>query len=162
MQTYSRAFFIVMICLGPLCAAYGRPAGNDKAQTMKKPVQETARQMETQRKVVFHLDADEVGRLVMALENTKNLFKEIPPQQCQVRMVANGKAVNLFRKDRTGKYASDMEELHKAGVRFKVCRNAMARSNMNKADLFEACEVVPAGILELIDLQALGFAYIKP
>jgi len=30
------------------------------------------------------------------------------------------------------------------------------------ADLHEACETVPAGILELINLQQEGFAYVKP
>jgi len=118
--------------------------------------------MDTQHKVVFHLDADEEARLTLALENIKNLFKEVTPQGCQVAMVANGKAVNLFRKDRVGKHAADMQELSASGVRFNACRNALAKNNIAKEDLFEVVQVVPAGILELIDLQAKGYAYIKP
>jgi intracellular sulfur oxidation DsrE/DsrF family protein len=76
--------------------------------------------------------------------------------------VANGKAVNLFRKDRSAKYASDMGDLHKLGVRFKACRNAMAKNKVEKTDLLDVCEVVPAGILEIINLQRDGFAYVKP
>lgn len=123
---------------------------------------ESDKQMDAKRKVVFHLDWDQEERLLMALENTKNLFKAISPEQCAVCVVANGKAVNLFRQDRAGKYASDMEELHKQGVRFKACRNALAKNNVERKDLLGVCAVVPAGILELIDLQGDGFAYIKP
>ena len=118
--------------------------------------------MDTQRKVVFHLDSDQEPLLTLSLENIKNLFKEIGPQHCQVAVVANAKAVTLFRKDRVGTHASDMEELHRLGVHFKACRNAMAKNNVAQTDLCEIIEVVPAGILELIDLQAKGFAYIKP
>ncbi len=77
-------------------------------------------------------------------------------------MVANGKAVKLFHKDKIGDRAADMEELHKLGVRFMACRNALAKNKIEKSDLFHLCEIVPAGILELIDLQAQGYAYIKP
>lgn len=134
----------------------------DESHTKNRLQRESDRQMDAKRKVVFHLDWDQEERLLMALENTKNLFKAISPQQCTVCVVANGKAVNLFRQDRAGKYTSDMEELHKQGVRFKACRNAMAKNSVEKKDLLEVCEVVPAGILELIDLQRDGFAYIKP
>jgi uncharacterized protein len=118
--------------------------------------------MDAKRKVVFHVDSDQEGRLLMALENTKNLFKEIPPQQCSVQIVANGKAVILFRKDRAGKFASEMEALHEKGARFKACRNSMSKNNLERSDLLGVCDVVPAGILELINLQHEGFAYIKP
>ena len=118
--------------------------------------------MDAKRKVVFHVDSDQEGRLLMALENTKNLFKEVPAEQCSVHVVANGKAVILFRKDRAAKYASEMKALHEKGVRFKACRNAMSNNNVEKSDLLGVCDVVPAGILELINLQQEGFAYIKP
>jgi uncharacterized protein len=162
MKNYFRTLCILMIALTALCSAYAGQTGHDEPQSKKQIQQEANRKMDVKCKAVFHVDWDQEERLLMALENTKNLFKEIPPQQCSVHMVANGKAVNLFRKDRAAKYASDMDELHKQGVRFKACRNAMAKNNVEKSDLLEICEVVPAGILEVIKLQQEGFAYIKP
>jgi intracellular sulfur oxidation DsrE/DsrF family protein len=150
------------IALAALCLAYAGQPGHDESQTTKQIVREANKTMDAKRKVVFHLDWDQEERLLLALENTKNLFKEISPQQCSVQMVANGKAVNLFRKDRAGKYGSEMEALHKQGVRFKACKNAMARNKVEESDLLAVCEVVPAGILELIDLQHEGYAYVKP
>ncbi len=161
MKHFFKALCILAFALAGICLGYADPSGGDKSQPIKV-VEEGGKQMVQNRKVVFHLDWDQEERLLMALENTKNLFKEVPAQQCTVQIVANGKAVNLFRKDRAAKYGSEMEDLHKLGVRFKACRNAMVKNNIQKADLLEICDIVPAGILELINLQHAGFAYIKP
>jgi uncharacterized protein len=162
MKNHFRTLCISTIVLAALCSAYAAEPGHHEPRSKKHLQQEANQKMDAKRQVVFHLDWDQEERLLMALENTKNLFKEIPPQQCTVHMVANGKAVILFRKDRAAKYAPDMEDLHKHGVRFKACRNAIAKNKVEKADLLEVCDVVPAGILELINLQHEGFAYIKP
>jgi hypothetical protein len=156
------ALLALAMAWGFLGATHGGQSDIAKSPTIKDPQKAGGTQMDTQRKVVFHLDSDQAPRLTLALENIKNLFKEIPPQHCQVAMVANGKAVNLFRKDRVGTHASAMEELHTVGVQFKACKNALAKNNIAATDLFEIVEVIPAGIVELIDLQAKGFAYIKP
>ncbi len=46
--------------------------------------------------------------------------------------------------------------------KFNVCNNAMKIHKINKEDLFEFCEVVPAGITKLVELQMDGYAYVKP
>ena len=124
MKHYFWTLCISTFALAGLCLAYAGPTGHDESQA-KKLLREGGNQMEEKRKVVFHVDWEQEERLLMALENTKNLFKEIPPQQCSVQMVANGKAVNLFRKDKAAKYAKEMEDLNKLGVSFKACRNAI-------------------------------------
>jgi uncharacterized protein len=113
-------------------------------------------------KALFHLDLNQEDRLTLALANIKNLFREIPAQQCDVSVVANGNAVNLFKKNAVPGHGKTIEELHNLGVNFKMCRNALANNKISKEDLIDVCEIVPAGILEIIDLQRMGFAYIKP
>jgi uncharacterized protein len=113
-------------------------------------------------KLVMHLDWDREEVLKLALENVKNLFKEIPPERASVHFVMNGKAVNLFRKDRAGEHGKTIKELSAKGVKFRVCRNAMANNGLAKDDMLDVCEIVPAGIVELIILQQDGYAYVKP
>lgn len=115
-----------------------------------------------QTKVVMHLDWDQMDFLKMGLENIRNLLKEVPPEQSAVRFVLNGKAVLLFRKDRIGEHLELVKELSGQGVRFGLCRNALAKNGIDHADLVDGCEIIPAGILELIRLQEAGYAYIKP
>jgi uncharacterized protein len=118
--------------------------------------------MKVSLKAVFHLDLDQEDRLILALTNIKNLFKEIPAQQCEISVVANGKAVNLFKKSQVADHAKTIEELHASGVHFKICNNALTAHQIRKEDLIDVYEIVPAGILEIINLQQKGFAYIKP
>jgi uncharacterized protein len=162
MKKYLGIMLVLFVGSGFVCATHSEQRQGQPSVTSKESQQETHGKMQAERKVVFHLDWDQGERLTLALENIKNLFKEVPPQQCRVCMVANGKAVRLFRKDSIGEHAADMEELHKLGVRFMACRNALAKNKIERSDLFHLCEIVPAGILELIDLQAQGYAYIKP
>lgn len=162
MKKFLGILLVLLVGSGFVCLTHSEQRQGEQSVIREGAQQEAHRNMQAERKVVFHLDADQEERLTLALENIKNLFKEIPSQQCRVRMVANGKAVKLFRKDRIGEHAADMEELHKLGVRFMACRNALAKNKIEKSDLLHLCEIVPAGILELIDLQAQGYAYIKP
>ncbi|MBU5583354.1 DsrE family protein, partial [Enterococcus sp. S181_ASV_20] len=48
------------------------------------------------------------------------------------------------------------------GVTFHACNNAMRANQITKEQLPENVVVVPAGVLDLIELQAQGYAYIKP
>jgi hypothetical protein len=130
--------------------------------TLAKSKQSGDDAMKISFKAVFHLDLDQEDRLILALTNMKNLFKEIPPQQCEISVVANGKAVNLFKKSQVADHAKTIEELHASGVHFKMCNNALTAHQIRKEDLIDVYEIVPAGILEIINLQQKGFAYIKP
>lgn len=113
-------------------------------------------------KVVFHLDLDEETRLIMALNNISNLLKEVSAEDADVFLVANGVAVRLLRRERATEYAKRIGNLSEAGVRFLACNNSLRNLHMNHEELLEVCQIVPAGIVELIRLQSEGCAYIKP
>ena len=113
-------------------------------------------------KVVFHLDWDEEKRLVMALNNITNLLKEVPSTEAAICLLANGSAVGLFQRDKTASYGLRVEELFGKGVRFLMCNNSLKNLNLDPGEMLPGCEVVKAGIVALIELQADGYAYIKP
>ncbi len=113
-------------------------------------------------KAVFHLDADEAGRLMMALGNISNLLKEVSADEAAVCVVANGSAVKLFRREIASDSALRIKELSARGVRFLMCNNSLNNFGLDLAGLVEGCDVIKAGVLELIERQAEGYAYIKP
>ena len=113
-------------------------------------------------KAVFHINMAEEQRLRIALNNIANLIKEVPQDDSEICIVANGQGVKVFQKDYLSDYANKIDELSKAGVRFLVCSNSLAKFDIDKEELLESCEVLPVGILELVRLQQEGFAYIKP
>lgn len=113
-------------------------------------------------KVVFHLDMDEETRLIMALNNISNLLKEVSIEDADIFLVANGVAVRLLSRERAAGYAQRIGNLSEAGVRFLACSNSLSTLDMSQDQLLEACQAVPAGIVELIRLQSEGCAYVKP
>jgi len=113
-------------------------------------------------RVVFHLDADEEKRLVMALNNMANLLKEVPPEEASVCLVANGSAVKLFQREHGAAKNARVEALAGKGVHFLMCNNSLSNFNIDPDQLITGCTVTKAGVLELIERQADGYAYIKP
>jgi len=113
-------------------------------------------------KVVFHIDWDNEEHLIMALNNMENLLEEVPAEEAVIYLVANGVAVKLFQLERATQYTSRIEKLSDIGVRFLVCNNSLRNLGIERDELMESCKIVPAGILELIRLQAEKCAYIKP
>ena len=111
-------------------------------------------------KACFHVDLNDLNRLQLALNNVANFLNAKPEGSAVV--VANGPAVNLFKQGVAPEVASRVQELGNRGVGFRVCNNALHAFSIKKEELLAPCEVVPAGIVALIDLQNSGFAYIKP
>jgi hypothetical protein len=48
------------------------------------------------------------------------------------------------------------------GAAVKVCNNALTHFGLDPDRLCPGCEVVPAGVVEIVELQRKGFAYVKP
>jgi intracellular sulfur oxidation DsrE/DsrF family protein len=111
-------------------------------------------------KVVFHLDLDEEKILRIALTNMENLRAAKP--DARIKLVVNGPAVKIFRRDYDWEFRHRIENLLKGEVQIFVCQNALAAFEMDEDDICPGCAPVPAGILALIKLQQQGCAYIKP
>ncbi|KRM72230.1 DsrE family protein [Lacticaseibacillus brantae] len=104
-------------------------------------------------KVVFHVD--EMEKWQVATGNINNLLKLQP--DAEIVLVANGTGIQSYEL----KQARAFIAAH-PNVSFHACQNAMNSHNLTTADLPAGVEVVPAGVLDLIELQGQGFAYIKP
>lgn len=111
--------------------------------------------------LVVHVDMNDASRLGLALNNIANYLAALPGERCRVRLVANGPAVQLFRKI-SCPHAARIAKLAADGVTFALCANALKAFGLSPDELFSAVEIVPAGVVELVRLQREGFAYIKP
>lgn len=113
-------------------------------------------------RAVFHLDMNDVGILNLALTNVTNLLNAIPGQTHHLVMLFNGPAVQMLTSQNAAAYMEKILPLQGAGVSFMVCNNALRHFTVDPADLIPGCEIVPAGVVSLIELQQEGYAYIKP
>lgn len=113
-------------------------------------------------KALFHVDDDNDKTMHLALNNIANLLAQIPAEQAEVVLVANGPAARLMVKTSSFQTVEMVRGLAEKNVRFMVCANSIKNAGIDPATLIEGCVVVPAGIVELVRLQAEGYAYIKP
>lgn len=108
---------------------------------------------------LFHFDNSE-PELNIAISNIQNYRKALPDTDFTAVLLVNGPGIKLMGKD--SPQAQALQELHEAGVSIRVCNNAMNKFGLTAEWLHPACTIIPAGIVEIVDLQRKGFAYVKP
>lgn len=113
-------------------------------------------------KAVFHMDLNDENLFNLGLNNVTNLLLAIPEHDHELIMLFNGPAVSLMAWDDCLPFLERIKDLHAKGVRFQVCQNALEKFEVTTENLIEEAEIIPAGIVVLIDLQNAGFSYIKP
>ncbi len=109
--------------------------------------------------ILFHVDHTEAD-MNIAISNIANSLAALEGQACRLVMVVNGPAIKLMVK--AGVHAAALQDLLGKGLNIRVCQNAMRKFDLDSEALIPGCRVVPAGIIELVNLQREGFAYIKP
>ncbi len=109
--------------------------------------------------VVFHFDHDPQA-LNIACSNIKNYLAHFSENKPQVVLVVNGPGVTLLEKN--GEFAGKISEASQLGAEIKVCNNALNAFNLTPEQLCPECTVIPAGVVEIVELQKKGFAYVKP
>lgn len=110
--------------------------------------------------VVLHMDLPDPDRFRMVARNCENYLNGLPEESFELVVVANAGAATLFTGHNELRELA--EPLMARGVRFKVCANALAEHDIDPVSLWPGCLVVPAGLIEIVKLQSIGYAYIKP
>lgn len=108
-------------------------------------------------KLVLHVSQRE--RWSVAVGNSINLKKA--DESAVGEIVLNAGAVTLFA-DTQEDVLEQIKILRDLGIEIKVCRNALKGNEIPEENLPEGIEVVPAGIVELIERQNEGYAYVSP
>ncbi|MBU1137401.1 MAG: DsrE family protein [Proteobacteria bacterium] len=111
---------------------------------------------------VFHVDQNDDAVMNLALTNVINLLIAIPGQEHDLVVLFNGPGAKLVTRDNVTSYLERIKDLAAKGVRFQICKNAMIRFEISPEQILDEFEIIPAGIVTLIDLQNDGFSYIKP
>uniref|UniRef100_A0A7C5P8F6 Uncharacterized protein n=1 Tax=Thermodesulfobium narugense TaxID=184064 RepID=A0A7C5P8F6_9BACT len=112
-------------------------------------------------KVCFHVS--KLEDWVVALKNINNFINDIlNDYEYEIRVVANSAGVLILTSDLKNELETTMKELSDKGIIFEFCNNALNFYKIDKGLVFDWAKVVKAGITEIVRLQSLGFAYIKP
>lgn len=112
-------------------------------------------------KVIFHID--EISKWKLLLTNVSNLLDAMGNRNFHVKVLANAEAVKYY--DTTQDLGADinaMEALNNKGIEFIACNNTLMANHIEKNSIIHFVNIVPVGVLELVERQKEGYAYIKP
>lgn len=110
-------------------------------------------------KIVFDVTSADEGTHQSTIRHVKFMSEAYPDSEFEVVMYS--KAMNMVLADKSS-VTQDIEQLAAEGnVSFKICQGTMNRYKVSEDQLIKGVDVVPDGILEIIQKQAEGWGYIK-
>lgn len=110
--------------------------------------------------VVIQVSEADPAKWEMALINARNVRKAYGKQPMEVEIVAYGPGLKMLKHDSS--VAAGLEEASRNGIRLKACNNSMNMSGTTRDELNHAVEVVPAGVVEIMERQREGYGYVRP
>jgi len=118
--------------------------------------------------VAIHVDENDPQVMNMALNNAKNVaaYYESQGDEVVIEMVTYGPGLHMLRAD-TSPVRDRITEMGMAmdNLTFSACGNthrAMSARAGADVELMEEAQVVPSGVVRLIELQEQGYAYVRP
>ncbi len=113
-------------------------------------------------KAVIHIDLEDDLIFNLGLSNLTNTLEALEGKEKDLILLVTGPGVALLAGDQVYVFMEKLRLVTAAGVRIQVCERAMKLFDIPADELFDGCEIIPAGVVGLIELQHDGFAYIKP
>lgn len=123
----------------------------------------------TVHRVAIHISKNDPMAMNLALSDAQTIIDSYRKQgqEIEIRIVTHGPGLHMLRqdtspvKDRVAALASK----NKGMLSFVGCRRThrqMSQQAGQSIALIEEAEMVPVGVVELIELQADGWAYLHP
>lgn len=109
-------------------------------------------------KVVFQVSDNDPAKWNLALNNAKNVQKDL--KGAQIEIVAYGPGIGMLKAD--SEVANRVSEAADSGVKVVACGNTMKGQKLTKEDMNPKIGYVQAGVVELMDRQMQGYTYVRP
>lgn len=111
-------------------------------------------------RVVMQISENQPAVWNLALNNIRNVQKELGAKNIEVELVAYGPGLAIIRDDSL--VANRVQEAMATGVRFVACRNTMQNQKITEAQMLPGISYAQAGVIEIITKQMEGYAYLRP
>ncbi|HVN36152.1 MAG TPA: DsrE family protein [Casimicrobiaceae bacterium] len=119
-----------------------------------------AQQATARNRVVMQVSDADPAKWNLALNNAKNIQADLGAANVDIEIVAYGPGIGMLKADsvvgnRVGEAVSD-------GVKVLACENTMRGQKLAKEDMLSKVGYVSAGVVEIMQKQQQGWAYVRP
>jgi uncharacterized protein len=119
-----------------------------------------AQQASARPRVAMQVSDNDPGKWNLALNNAKNIQTDLGAANVDIEIVAYGPGINMLKADSV--VGNRVGEAMAAGVKVVACENTMRNQKLAKDDMLPKVGYVEAGVVELMQKQQQGWAYIRP
>ena len=115
-------------------------------------------------KIFYHLNEGGNAKAIAVLTNIQNHVDTVGWQNIEaLELVVHGAALRTFlAKDLDTEVKGKLEKLLAGGLRIDACQITLKRQRVELRDLIEGLTAVPSGVARVMELQELGYVYVKP
>jgi len=128
------------------------------AVAMPAMAQTVAQSGKTQ--AVLQISDNDPQKWNLALNNARNVQMDLGDAAVELEIVGYGPGISMLKGD--SPVATRVAAALKSGVKVVACENTMKAQQFVYADMLPNIGCVPAGVVELINKQREGYAYIRP
>ncbi len=146
MNEYSRRDFALSGAAGLLGLAVA-----SMARAQAKPAANRA---------VMQVSDNDYNKWTLTLHNARNAQTDLGAENIDLEIVVYGPGIGMLKAD--SPVEARVAEALKAGVKIVACQNTMKGQKLVPADMLPNIGYVPAGVVELIQKQQQGYAYVRP
>ena len=119
-----------------------------------------AQQSPARSRVVMQVSDNDPANWNLALNNAKNIQADLGAANVDIEVVAYGPGINMLKADSV--VGNRVGEALGAGVKIVACENTMRNQKLARQDMLPKVDYVMAGVVELMQKQQQGWAYIRP
>jgi len=96
----------------------------------------------------------------LALNNIKNIQKDLGKDNVELELVAYGPGIAMLKAE--SEVSNRIDEAVDSGVHVMACENTMHGQKLGKADINARIGYVKSGVGEILQRQEQGYAYLRP
>ncbi len=111
-------------------------------------------------KMVIQVSDNDSAKWNLALNNAKNIQKDLGKGNVELEIVAYGPGINMLKAE--SEVGNRIGEAMESGVKVLACQNTMRNQKLVKEDMLSNIAYVPAGVIEIMQRQHQGWAYLRP
>ena len=113
-----------------------------------------------QNRVVMQVSDADPGKWNLALNNARNLQADLGAANVEIEIVAYGPGIGMLKADSV--VGNRIGEALGSGVKVAACENTMRGQKLAKPDMLSGISYVGAGVVEIMQRQQQGWAYLRP
>jgi uncharacterized protein len=111
-------------------------------------------------RVVIQVSDGDASKWNLALNNARNLQSDLGESNVEIEIVAYGPGIGMLKLD--SPVGNRIGEARDAGVKVMACENTMKAQKLGRADMLNGIGYVGAGVVEIMQRQQEGWAYLRP